>query len=399
MRAMRRLFAVGALATALDVALVVVLSQLAGFAPGLADLVAIVVAVVVSYVGHRLFTFSADPARRWYDTHLHYLAATTLALAVDVGLLVLITGAAETVGTLHLVGAKVVSLGGAFTVRSWFYRRAMFSAVRKDQLAPVERPAAPGDLRLSVVIPAYREEDRIAETVDRVRAELTPEVGEGQLEIVVVDDGSGDGTSERARLAGADQVVTLEQNSGKGAAVRAGVMVTTGRTVAFTDADLAYAPAQMARLMTLVEDGWDVAVGSRKHTETSTLVKARRVREVGGRIVNVLTSIVLLGQYRDTQCGLKAFRSDVARLIFERSRVDGFAFDVEVFHLVERYRLTLAEVPVEVVNSTRSTVHVVRDAVRLVRDLFGVRAAGRAGKYEISVADLPAALRRDDDGR
>ena len=120
-----------------------------------------------------------------------------------------------------------------------------------------------------------------------------------------------------------------------------GVLAAHGRTVAFTDADLSYAPDQILRLLDGVEDGWDVVVGSRQHTDTRTVVRAGRLREVGGRVINLLTGVVLLGRYRDTQCGLKAFRSDVARLVFAHTHVDGFAFDVEVFHLVERYRLTL----------------------------------------------------------
>jgi dolichyl-phosphate beta-glucosyltransferase len=117
-------------------------------------------------------------------------------------------------------------------------------------------------------------------------------------------------------------------------------------------------------------------------------VKARRLREVGGRAINLLTRAVLLGQYRDTQCGLKAFRSDVARLIFTHTRVDGFAFDVEVFHLIERYHLSLTEVPVRVENSSRSTVRVARDALRLVRDLFRVRQWSAEGRYDITADDL-----------
>src|SRR5205085_12618792 len=140
-----------------------------------------------------------------------------------------------------------------------------------------------------------------------------------------------------------------------------------------TDADLAYAPVQIISLLSKIEGGWDVVVGNRRHVATATLVRARRIREIGGRLVNLATHALLLGQYRDTQCGLKAFRSDVARLIFSVARVDGFAFDVEVFHLAERYLFALHEVPVEVVNSSRSTVHVVRDNWRLLRDLFRVR--------------------------
>jgi dolichyl-phosphate beta-glucosyltransferase len=98
---------------------------------------------------------------------------------------------------------------------------------------------------------------------------------------------------------------------------------------------------------------------------------------------------LLLGQYRDTQCGLKGFRADVARLLFGQSRVDGFAFDVELFHLAERYELSLHEVPVRVAHSERSTVRVARDAARLLVDLVRVRGWAKAGDYR---GRWPAAL-------
>ena len=183
------------------------------------------------------------------------------------------------------------------------------------------------------------------------------------------------------RAAGADQVIVQPVNRGKGAAVRAGVLAAHGRTVAFTDADLAYTPDQIVGLVEEVEAGWDVVVGSRKHDHTRTLVRAGRLREIGGRVINWLSHVVLLGHYRDTQCGLKAFRSDAAKRIFELSRVDGFSFDIEVFAIVERSGLALTEVPVTVANTTRSTVSVSRDALRLVRDLFRIRRWAREGAY------------------
>src|SRR5581483_4099171 len=102
------------------------------------------------------------------------------------------------------------------------------------------------------------------------------------------------------------------------------------------------------------------------------------------RLFNMFTLVVLLGAYRDTQCGIKAFRSDVAHLLFSKARIDGFAFDVELFHLAERYHLSLTEVPVSVENSTVSTVHVARDATRLLRDLLRVLRGGRKGWYDLS---------------
>lgn len=204
---------------------------------------------------------------------------------------------------------------------------------------------------------------------------------EGGVELIVVDDGSIDGTADEARAAGADRVLIHSANRGKGAAVRTGVLAATGSTIAFTDADLSYAPQQLEGLLEIVESGFDMVVGSRKHDMTRTLVQGGRLREVGGRVINRLTHFVLLGNYRDTQCGLKAFRAEAGRFIFERSKIDGFAFDVELFVIAERNGLTLAEVPVTVVNTTRSTVRVVRDALRLVRDLFRIRRWLRRGAY------------------
>ncbi|MBI2704221.1 MAG: glycosyltransferase family 2 protein [Actinobacteria bacterium] len=262
-----------------------------------------------------------------------------------------------------------------------------------------ERGEAPGAVRLSVVVPAYNEE-RIGHAVHRLREGLLKFSEEGGLEIVVVDDGSHDGTADLAEAAGADVVIRQPVNRGKGSAVRAGMLAARGRTIAFTDADLSYSPDQIGNLLQEVEDGWDVVVGSRRHTDAVELVREGRLREIGSRGINILTKFVLLGEHHDTQCGLKAFRSDVARLIFRHSHVDGFAFDVEVFHLVERYKLSLREVPVRVENQSRSTVHVARDAARLVRDLFRIRSWDLQGVYELDPSEqrLPEASRSDPAG-
>jgi glycosyltransferase involved in cell wall biosynthesis len=249
------------------------------------------------------------------------------------------------------------------------------------------RPPAPGAVRLSVVVPAFREADAIAAAVARIRHELADVHGSGGLEVVVVDDGSSDGTAAAARAGGADQVIAFGANRGKGGAVRAGMLASTGRTVAFTDADLAYAPAQIASMLVEVEAGFDVVVGNRCHPDTTTVVAPGRLREVGSRVIHLVTRSVLTGSFADTQCGLKAFRSDVARLVFGHGIIDGFAFDVEVLHLVERYRLSYLEVPVEVENSTASTVRIVADAARLLADLARIRRAEDRGRYDLTTAE------------
>jgi dolichyl-phosphate beta-glucosyltransferase len=241
--------------------------------------------------------------------------------------------------------------------------------------------------RLSVIVPAYAEAGRIGGTVIALRAALEPIAAEGGFELIVVDDGSGDSTAEEAARAGADEVISLPANRGKGAAVRTGMLAARGRTLAFTDADLAYSPEQLLTLLAKVEEGWDVVVGNRRHIETTTLVRARRVREVGGRVFSLFTSWLVLGQERDTQCGLKAFSADAARRIFTRSQLDSFAFDVEIFLLARRWGMKLAEVPVSVENFEASTVHVSTDAWRMVLDLWRVHRWARSGYYDRDTGD------------
>ncbi len=390
MNLLRRVLAIGVVATLVDVSGLVVLVEAGGWPVWAADALAVSVATLVSYFLHTARTSSADaPSRRWFHSPVPYWATAVAALLADVAVLTLLDLLIAPGWWFSLMALKSVSLGFAFLIRTGNYRDLMFRAVRGVQAEPACREPAPGEMRLSVVVPAFGEADRIAATIARIRDELAPLAADGGLEVVVVDDGSHDDTAAVARDAGADQVVVYRPNRGKGAAVREGMLVALGRTVVFTDADLAYSPAQIAGLVRATEAGWDVVVGSRQHTGTLTVVRAGRLRELGGRVINVFTGLVLLGRYRDTQCGLKAFRSDVARLIFSHTTIDGFAFDVEVFHLVERYGLTLTEVPVELENSQRSTVSVLRDASRLVRDLISIRNNDRVGVYDLSDPVLP----------
>jgi dolichyl-phosphate beta-glucosyltransferase len=238
--------------------------------------------------------------------------------------------------------------------------------------------------RLTVVVPAYNEGHRIASTIRRLRHDLADLDADGGLELLVVDDGSNDDTATEASGAGGCEVLVHPHNRGKGAAVRTGMLAACGATVAFTDADLAYAPDQLRTVLVQVEQGADVVVGSRRHPESSTVVEASLLRSAGSRVINWLTRLVLDGSYRDTQSGLKGFRGEAARAIFGHTTIDGMGFDIEVLCLAERYGLSIREVPVRVANSPTSSVRVVHDGLRLVRDVFAVRRRARAGHYDLT---------------
>jgi dolichyl-phosphate beta-glucosyltransferase len=368
--------------TALDVGLLVLFRQRLGWILVLADLAAIALASVVSYVLHRAVTFRSDPYVRWVEIPPAFVGVAALAAAVDVIVLRGLYAGTGFTSTTSLVEAKLVALVAAGAVRLMGYRWALLGELTRARRVRWPRPPAPGQCRLTVVVPAYDEADRIGATVRRLRQDLASAMEESDVEVVVVDDGSSDRTAEVALAAGASQVVVMPTNRGKGAAVRAGVQAARGRAVAFTDADLAYGPDQVRRVAAAIEDGWDVAIGDRRHPDTRTLEAPPLLRAWGSRAINWLGYAVLLGSFRDTQSGLKAFRSDVARFLFARTRVDGFAFDIEVLHLVERHQLSLVEVPVDVTHSARSTVSAARDGARLIVDLFRIRHWSAEGRYE-----------------
>lgn len=382
----QRFAVVGVLVTLVDVAVLVPLIRRQGYDAFSADLLSVSLATLVSLPLHRVVTLSNSPTRRWFEDHSgSYLAGLVGSLALDVVVFTAFTRVLDVRSVYGLLIAKAVSLSAAVLLRATAYRSVLGAVVRSDQFAPGEPPPLRGDVpRLSVVIPAYEEADRIAGTISEVRTRLAGVADRGGVEVVVVDDGSQDATSRVATEAGADRVVSLPVNRGKGAAVRSGMLAATGSTRVFLDADLAYSPDQVLELLKRTEAGWDVVVGSRKHTATTTLVRAGRLRQLGSRAINVLTSLVLLGRYRDTQCGLKAFRAEAAEKIFSLTRIDRFAFDIEVLYLVERQRMSLSEVPVQVANSQRTTVRVVRDTARLLRDLLRIRVLARNGVCDLA---------------
>lgn len=232
-----------------------------------------------------------------------------------------------------------------------------------------------------MVVPAYREAGRIGDTVGALRAALAAVDAAGGAEIVVVDDGSDDGTADAARSAGADAVVELGANRGKGEAVRAGMRAASGQAVAFTDADLAYAPGQLVALLDEVERGADLAVGNRRHPDSVAVTAPSRLRRAGSLAVGLVRGLLRLGRGRDTQCGLKAFSRRAAAAVLEASVMDRFSFDVEVLFLADRLGLEVRQVPVEVVNSPVSSVRVVSDGWKLVLDMVRIRARALLGRY------------------
>jgi len=228
---------------------------------------------------------------------------------------------------------------------------------------------------LSVVIPAYNEERRLPATLNAVLADLRGR--RRPFEVLVADDGSSDATARLAREAGPEVRVLRLAHRGKGAAVRDGVLASSGDLVLVTDADLS-TPIEEVDLLVAALEGCEVAIGSRNVAGARVAVRQRLDRHVMGRVFNLLVRVLLLPGLQDTQCGVKLFRRDVALAVFERCQSDGFAFDVEALSLARRLGHRVAEVPVEWRNSPDSRVRPLVDVPRMFWELLTIRRRCRA---------------------
>lgn len=228
---------------------------------------------------------------------------------------------------------------------------------------------------LSVIVPAYNEADRLPPTLRRIRGWLD-EQGEA-YEVIVVDDGSLDGTAATTEALRADwpelQVLQLPVNTGKGAAVRAGMLRARGELRLFTDADLSAPIEDLPLLRERIGGDTQVAIGSRAVDRSFVEVHQPFHREFMGRVNNVLIRSLVLRGIRDTQCGFKLFTAEAAVACFAPLRTLRFGFDVEVLVRARRCGWTIAEVPVHWRHVEASRVRALRDSTRMIWDLATIR--------------------------
>jgi dolichyl-phosphate beta-glucosyltransferase len=233
---------------------------------------------------------------------------------------------------------------------------------------------------LSVVIPAFNEARRLPRTLERVALFLRG--FQKPYEIVVVDDGSADTTGSLAREVGGDSLVLArnDTNRGKGYSVRRGMLLARGERRLMTDADLSTPMEELPRLMTLLDEGYDVAIGSRALPGSSIEVRQGRLREGMGRIFNRLVQGLVLPGLEDTQCGFKLFTSAAAQECFSRARLDGFCFDVEVLVIARSRGRRIAEVPVVWRNDAATHVSAFRGGLAFL-DILRIRKNAALGRY------------------
>jgi len=239
------------------------------------------------------------------------------------------------------------------------------------------------DLHYSFIIPAFNESERLTTSLPKIFDYIDRQ--HLQAEVIVVNDGSTDNTAEVtrsfARMHPELRLVENPGNRGKGYSVRNGMLHAHGDILMFTDADLSSPIYEATKLFAAIEQGADVAIGSRWLLAELQTERQPWYRQLYGRLFNLGLRITLGLKYRDTQCGFKAFTRAAAQTIFSRQRIERWGFDPELLFLANKFELRTVEVPVEWAHDHRSKINPLRDGVKMGMEMLDVRWNDLKGLY------------------
>jgi len=237
------------------------------------------------------------------------------------------------------------------------------------------------DIYLSVVIPAYNEDSRIANTLKKIREYLDRQ--DYSSEIIVVSDGCTDLTDQCATETLKNwpnfRLLCRVKNKGKGYSVKEGILDSRGRLILFTDADLSTPIEELDNFLPWADE-YDVLIGSRAMPESNIQVHQSFLRENLGKTFNFFVQILIFRGIKDTQCGFKLFHRQAAMDIFRRIKLKGFGFDVEALYVSQKLGYSIKQLPVVWRNSPESHVHVFSSSLEMFLDLFRIKSLHKSLK-------------------
>lgn len=251
------------------------------------------------------------------------------------------------------------------------------------------------NLTYSIVIPAYNEGARLGATLDKVLGYIAQNMCDA--EVIVVNDGSSDNTAdlvrERARNNPALRLIENPGNHGKGYSVRNGMLHAQGRVVVFSDADLSSPIEEVPKLLGAISQGADIAIGSRWLRAELQTQRQPLHRQLFGRIFNLLLRGTLGLQFKDTQCGFKAFRRPAVQAIFPLQRIERWGFDPEVLFLARKFGFSVQEIPVAWGHSGGTRINPLIDGSRMFTEMLRIRWNDLTGKYGRNPAPMAQAVK------
>ena len=231
------------------------------------------------------------------------------------------------------------------------------------------------DKMISIIIPAYNEENRISNNL-KIIAEFMQSL-DTPYEIIIVDDGSSDKTKEIAAKAISNipniNLISYMPNKGKGFAVKTGILASKGDFVGFTDVDLSAPIDELKKLLDAINDGFDLAIGSRALPTSELSIHQPLYRELGGKFLNLIIRMLAVPGIKDTQCGFKLFKGDIARNIFSISILNGWSFDIEALYLSRKMGAKIAEVPIKWSHSEGSKLSPISAGFKMIADIIYMR--------------------------
>ncbi|MBI3786172.1 MAG: glycosyltransferase family 2 protein [Deltaproteobacteria bacterium] len=244
-------------------------------------------------------------------------------------------------------------------------------------------------MKISIVLPAYNEALRILPSLQRIFAFMQEH--HPDFEVIVVDDGSSDDTSDVVRRTFGNRhqlsVLSYGGNRGKGFAVRYGAGRAVGEVVLFSDADLSTPVEDIDKMLPFMEQGYDLVIGSRAHAGSEIRQHQHFAREIAGKFFNVCVRLIVGVPFHDTQCGFKLFRRESMRPVLEQMKIDRFAFDVELVALAMAMGRKVGDAPVVWSNSPASTVSF-WSGLEAYTELFAIRRRARRIRAELARGEL-----------